>query len=106
MLNRLMFIYFLQKKGFLDGDEHYLRNRLKQVQARKGKGKFQTFYRVFLLALFHEGFSKQPKQRKLEKDLTDRQALVDSSYQKGKDLAAQGRWLELARRLRAANQRR
>ncbi len=27
MLNRLMFVYFIQKQGFLDGDEHYLRNR-------------------------------------------------------------------------------
>src|SRR5437016_9182985 len=26
MLNRLMFCYFLQRKGFLDGDEKYLRN--------------------------------------------------------------------------------
>ena len=28
MLNRMMFIYFVQKKGFLDGDLDYLRNRL------------------------------------------------------------------------------
>jgi hypothetical protein len=28
MLNRLMFVYFIQKKGFLDGDPEYLRNRL------------------------------------------------------------------------------
>ena len=27
MLNRLMFIYFIQKKGFLDGDPDYLRQR-------------------------------------------------------------------------------
>ncbi len=29
MLNRLMFVYFIQKKGFLDGDPDYLRNRLR-----------------------------------------------------------------------------
>lgn len=29
MLNRLMFVYFIQKKGFLDGDTEYLRNRLR-----------------------------------------------------------------------------
>ncbi len=28
MLNRLMFIYFIQKKGFLGGDQHYLTNKL------------------------------------------------------------------------------
>ena len=69
MLNRLMFIYFIQRKGFLDGDFDYLKNRLKMVQKRKGKGKFLSFYRYFLLRLFHEGFGQQPKQRK--KDLED-----------------------------------
>jgi hypothetical protein len=33
------------------------------VQERQGKGKFLTFYRYFLLRLFHEGFSQQPTQR-------------------------------------------
>jgi hypothetical protein len=69
MLNRLMFVYFIQRKGFLDGDSDYLKNHLKMVQDRKGKGKFLSFYRYFLLRLFHEGFSQQPKQRK--KDLED-----------------------------------
>src|SRR5205085_9032175 len=55
MLNRLMFIYFIQKKSFLDNDEHYLRNRLRIVQQRKGNGNFLNFYRHFLLRLFHEG---------------------------------------------------
>ena len=35
MLNRLMFVYFIQKKGFLDGDPDYLRNRLKQRPAAR-----------------------------------------------------------------------
>lgn len=63
MLNRLMFVYFIQCKGFLDDDRDYLKNRLKQVQQRQGKGKFLTFYRYFLLRLFHEGFAQQPAQR-------------------------------------------
>ena len=38
MLNRLMFIYFIQKKGFLDGDRDYLRNRLGRCAgARQGQ---------------------------------------------------------------------
>ncbi len=69
MLNRLMFVYFIQKKGFLDKDRDYLRNRLAAVQARKGKGKFLTFYRYFLLTLFHQGFATQPPYRKLDSDL-------------------------------------
>ena len=63
MLNRLMFVYFIQRKGFLDGDADYLKKRLKMVQECKGKDNFLTFYRYFLLRLFHEGFAQQPAQR-------------------------------------------
>lgn len=55
MMNRLLFVYFLQKKGFLDGNYNYLADRLKKVQELKGKNEFQSFYRCFLLRLFHEG---------------------------------------------------
>lgn len=63
MLNRLMFAYFIQRKGFLDGDHNYLRNRLERCQKEHGKDKFYTFYRYFLLRLFHEGFGKRRKDR-------------------------------------------
>lgn len=63
MLNRLMFVYFIQRKGFLDGDHNYLRNRLDRCQKEQGKDKFYTFYRYFLLRLFHEGFGKRRKDR-------------------------------------------
>lgn len=66
MLNRLMFVYFIQKKGFLDGNIDYLRNRLAMVQQVKGKDKFLSFYRYFLLRLFHEGLGKSPDERKLD----------------------------------------
>ena len=57
MLTRLMFLYFIQHKGFLDNDTNYLLNHLKMTQNRKGIGL--DFYRDFLLILFHEGLSKQ-----------------------------------------------
>ena len=63
MLNRLMFVYFIQRKGFLDNDRNYLRNRLDSCKKEKGKDKFYTFYRYFLLRLFHEGFGKRRKDR-------------------------------------------
>ena len=66
MLNRLMFVYFIQKKGFLDGDTEYLRNRLKLVQQARGKDKFLSFYRYFLMRLFHDGLGKSPNERKLD----------------------------------------
>ena len=33
MLNRMMFVYFIQKQGFLDGDRDYLRNRLSRLRS-------------------------------------------------------------------------
>ena len=59
MLNRLMFIYFIQKKGFLGGDDKYLTNRLRESQLR-GRDKF---YRDLLCPLFFEGFAKKEEQR-------------------------------------------
>ena len=63
MLNRMMFIYFIQKRGFLDSDLDYLRNRLERMQREHGKDRFQTFYRLFLLRLFHEGLSQPATNR-------------------------------------------
>ncbi|HOI54174.1 MAG TPA: SAM-dependent methyltransferase [Phycisphaerae bacterium] len=81
MLNRLMFVYFIQKKGFLDGDTGYLRNRLALVQQAKGKDKFQSFYRYFLLRLFHDGLGKSPAERKL--DATMEKLLGEVPYLNG-----------------------
>jgi len=69
MLNRLMFCYFIQKKGFLDGDFNYLQNKLKACQKRKGEHEFYNFYRDFLLALFHEGLGAPVQSVSTEIDL-------------------------------------
>lgn len=58
MLNRLMFCYFIQKKGFLDNNKNYLRDKLLACKAKKGKVKFYSFYRDFLLVLFHKGLNE------------------------------------------------
>ena len=65
MLNRMMFVYFVQKQGFLDSDPDYLRNRLAMVSAssRNGNSRFHQFYRLFLLRLFHEGLGQPEAQR-------------------------------------------
>ena len=62
MLNRLMFVYFIQRKGFLDGDVNYLTNRLRRVRADLGKGEFHSFYRRFLLQAVSRGAG--PAQRR------------------------------------------
>ena len=48
-----------RRKGFLDGDPDYLRNKLAQS---KGRGK-DLYYRDFLCPLFFEGFAKRPQDR-------------------------------------------
>ena len=63
MLNRMMFIYFIQKQALLDGDPNYLRNRLYQLRQEERSGRFHQFYRVFLLRLFHEGLGSPESER-------------------------------------------
>jgi len=58
-LNRLMFVYFIQKKGFLDNDIDCLRNKLEESK-RRGKDRY---YKDFLCPLFFEGFAKKDHER-------------------------------------------
>ena len=62
MLNRLMFIYFIQKKSFLDNNENYLHTKLTESQAN---GTNQ-YYKDFLCPLFFEGFAKPENERSRE----------------------------------------
>jgi len=55
LLNRIMFIYFMQWKGFMDGDQNYLANRLNKIKSIKGPNQFFGFFQDFLLPLFHKG---------------------------------------------------
>jgi hypothetical protein len=59
MINRLMFLYFIQAKSFLNGDLDYLRNKLKESRDRKKDG----YYRDFLCPLFFEGFARKKEER-------------------------------------------
>ena len=69
MLNRLMFCYFIQKKGFLDFDEHYLSKKLKWTKEQRGKNQFfGTFYKGFLSHLFRGGLNN-PKHDKNFEDI-------------------------------------
>ena len=63
MLNRLMFCYFIQKKGFLDQNKDYLKNKLEACQELSGTDQFYSFYRSFLLELFHDGLGKPINRR-------------------------------------------
>ena len=63
LLNRIMFIYFIQHKGFLDHDRNYLRSRLAMVRQHSGTDQFFAFYRRFLVPLFHVGLGSPPGHR-------------------------------------------
>ncbi|MCU0466156.1 MAG: ATP-binding protein, partial [Anaerolineae bacterium] len=59
LLNRLMFVYFLQKRGFIQGNTAYLDDKLAQSRQRGA----DLFYSQFLQALFFEGFAKLEGER-------------------------------------------
>jgi len=60
VLNRLMFVWFLQKKGFLNcGDYDYLPSKLQESRAR-GENRF---FGEFLNALFFDAFARPEDQR-------------------------------------------
>ena len=54
LLNRLMFIYFLQRKGFVDDDYDYLQKKLAACR----KAGVNSYYSDFLTKLFFVGFAK------------------------------------------------
>lgn len=64
LLNRLMFIYFLQRKGFLDSRSFdYLQTKLTETRRTFGANQYFT---KFLKLLFFEGFAKPEPERSLE----------------------------------------
>ena len=76
LLNRLMFIYFMQKKGFLDGGrQDYLRAKFDQ-SFRKERNRY---FDDFLRPLFFEGFAKPARDRSAKA----KQALGDIPYLNG-----------------------
>lgn len=62
LLYRLLFLAFLQQRGFLAGNPRYLFEQFQQTQERYGP---DTFYHHFLLPLFHEGLSKAQRTPEL-----------------------------------------
>jgi hypothetical protein len=56
LIDRLMFLWFLQEKGFLDGKKRYLQDHLAEhLAAQHGI----SFYRHFLCPLFFRGFAEE-----------------------------------------------
>ena len=66
LIDRLMFLWFLQEKRFLDGKKDYLQSRLAAHLAGESD---TSFYRAFLSPLFFSGFAE-------ERTLTNRAAIA------------------------------
>ncbi|MBA4124823.1 MAG: ATP-binding protein [Acidobacteria bacterium] len=76
ILNRLMFIYFLQEKRFLDnGKTRYLQINLEESQAKEK----DSYFKEFLWKLFFVGFAKPENERSAE----DKWLLGDIPYLNG-----------------------
>lgn len=58
IIQRIMFLWFLQKKGFLDTDENYFIKKFKECQSQ---GK--NYYVEFLQKLFFNGLCKKEDER-------------------------------------------
>lgn len=62
LLNRLMFIYFLQRKRFVNDDYDYLQTKLKESR----EAGANLYYGRFLHKLFFVGFAKPEEERNAE----------------------------------------
>jgi Putative DNA-binding domain/Eco57I restriction-modification methylase len=60
ILNRLMFVYFLQRKQFVDHNPDYLQDKFRQMQQAD-----KSFYHEFLLILFFQGFGQKDRPEKI-----------------------------------------
>ena len=66
LLNRLMFIYFIQRKGFLGQDPNYVRTRLSQLREISDEHDLHAYFSDLLLPLFHQGLGTHPSQQTWE----------------------------------------
>jgi len=58
IFQRLIFLWFIQKKGLLDNNENYFLDKFREISGRNG-----NFYREFLKKLFFQGLCIKPDQR-------------------------------------------
>ena len=66
LLNRLMFIYFIQRKGFLGQDPDYLRTRLNLISEISDGDDLHAYFGDLLLPLFHQGLGTHPSEQNWE----------------------------------------
>ena len=66
LLNRLMFVWFLQKKGFLRKIGFQPAEYLREALSKSERSGVDQFFAVFLKALFFEAFAKPESERSKE----------------------------------------
>ena len=80
LLDRLIFLYFIQQKRFLDNDPEYLKRRLQMVRKWQGPDRFFGFYRDFLVPLFHQALGSPVPEYP---DAKTREVIGDVPYVNG-----------------------
>jgi tRNA1(Val) A37 N6-methylase TrmN6 len=90
-LNRLMFVYFIQSKHFLDNDPEYLKH---QLELSKTRGK-DLFYTDFLCPLFFDGFAKKKHSAETKKLLGNIPYLNGGIFEKHKIEKLYGQKIEI-----------
>ncbi|MBA3944847.1 MAG: protein kinase [Herpetosiphonaceae bacterium] len=63
LLGRLMFLYFLQEKGWLGGDQEFLTTQFRLVD-----GKAANYYRDLLVPLFFQALARPEQERNHDPD--------------------------------------
>jgi hypothetical protein len=60
LLSRLMFLYFLQRRGLLNGDPHFL---MQLLDSWRGRPRGGSFFRIQLHTLFFGVLNRRPERR-------------------------------------------
>lgn len=88
MMNRLMFIYFIQEKGFLGGGaQRYLQDHLATCKG--------NYYTDFLCPLFFEGFARKERPPEISAKLGQVPYLNGGIFQKHEIETAHGRTIKV-----------
>ncbi|MBS7279614.1 MAG: Eco57I restriction-modification methylase domain-containing protein [Candidatus Freyarchaeota archaeon] len=61
IFQRIMFLWFIQKKRLLDNNENYFLDKFREISGRNG-----NFYQAFLRKLFFKGLCVRPSEREEE----------------------------------------
>ncbi len=81
LMNRMMLLYFVQKRGWLDHNLGFLKDFYETYRQNQGQGT--SFYQDYLAPLFFGGFNREPGFEKLFVPDSVRQIFTTAPYLNG-----------------------